>query len=409
MKAGTAMKKIIDVAKYEYIHHVAKPRFWITLLGMPLGFLLIMALSVFFSFLSFDKEPVGYVDRANLIIQPQQKPEKFGFFDLFIELVPYDDEAVARVDTEQGVLQGYFVIPASYQSMYSITYYGNNQPSSDVTRPINDLLRENLLLQEHIPNLARIEAGSHISLESLDGSQSSDGTGWHRLVVPIVIGMLYFILVMSCGGYLLQSLVEEKQNRTMEIMITSMNPNRLMVGKIIGNLGVGFTQILVWLVILGIGLLFFHNKLPFLSDLSLSPGYLAISLALLVLGFIVAAGLLATIGAAMSTMEEAQSINSLMVLPIILPFYFFQSFFSNPNGTLPRVLSYFPLSAPFSLSLRMAFTSIPTWEIIMVFAILVLSVGLVFWLSGKAFRRGLLEYNKKLKLRDLLVREVNHG
>lgn len=402
------MKKIIDVARYEYRHHVAKPRFWIALLGMPLGFLLIIAISILFSFLSFDTEPVGYVDQANLIAQPQEVPEKIGFMDIFIQLIPYADEESARADTENGTLQGFVVIPPGYQSTYNVIFYSNKQPGSDVTGAINKLLRENLMLREQIPNLGRIETGSQISLQSLDGSQSSDGTGWHRIIVPLLIGILYFILVMSCGGYLLQSLVEEKQNKTMEIMITSMTPNQLMIGKIIGNLGVGFTQILVWGVILLIGLLVFRDRIPFLGDLNLAPGYLAISFSLLILSFIVAAGLLAIIGATMSTMEEGQSVNGLLIIPTMLPFYFFQTFFTNPNGTIPRVLSYFPLSAPFSLSLRMAFSSVPAWEIIMVFAILIASVILVFWLSGKAFRRGLLEYHKKLKLRDLFFKEAKN-
>ena len=403
------MKKIIDVARYEYTHHVRKRRFWIALLGIPLGFLLMMALAFLFSYLSIDTEPVGYIDQANLITQPQEIPEKVGFMEVFIQLIPYSDEETARADTENGKLQGFVVIPSSYQSTYNVTYYSNKQPGSDVTSAINKLIQGNLLLQEQIPHLDRVEAGSQISLQSLDGSQTSDGTDWHQIIVPAIIGILYFIMVMTCGGYLLQSLVEEKQNRTMEIMITSMTPKQLMNGKIIGNLGVGFTQILVWVVILLIGVLVFRNQIPFLDDLNLSPSYLAISLSLLILSFIVAAGLLAIIGATMSTMEEAQSINSLLIIPTMLPFYFFQAFLTNPNGTIPRILSYFPLSAPFSLSLRMAFTSIPAWEVAMVFVILIVSVALVFWLSGKAFRRGLLEYNKKLKLRDLFVKEANHG
>ena len=403
------MKKIIDVARYEYTHHVAKRRFWIALLGIPVGFLLVMGLSLLFSYLSFDTEPVGYIDQANLITQPQEVPENIGFLDIFIELIPYTDEQAARADTENGTIQGFVVIPAGYESTYQLTYYSNKQPSSDVTSRINELLRENLLLQEQIPNLERVMEGSRISLESLDGSQSSDGSSWHRIIVPVLTGILYFILVMSSSGYLLQSLVEEKQNRTMEMMITSMTPNQLMIGKIIGNLGVGLTQILVWVLIIAIGLFFFQGRLSFLSEMRLSPGAIAISMALLVLAYIVAAGLFAIIGASMSTMEEAQSVTGLMVLPMMLPMYFFQSFFTNPNGVVPKIFSYFPLSAPMSLSLRMAFTRVPTWEIVLVFVILIVSIVLVFWLSGRAFRRGLLEYNKRIKLRDLFVKEVSHG
>src|SRR5690606_23687852 len=104
-----------------YTHHVGKARFWITLLGLPIGFLLIMGISMLFSYLSFDTEPVGYIDQANLITQPQEVPEKVGFMDIFIRLIPYEDEASARQDTENGTLQGFVVIPPSYQSTYSVT------------------------------------------------------------------------------------------------------------------------------------------------------------------------------------------------------------------------------------------------------------------------------------------------
>ncbi len=400
------MKKIIEVSKYEFFHHVGKARFWLMLFGVPFAFLTIFALSVLFSFLSFDKSPVGYIDRANLISQPQSLPENQNIFDSTIPLLAYQDEATVRADVENGTLQGYFIIPAGFQSTYSLDYFANKQPSSEVTSEINNFMHENLMQQTQIEHLERIEAGSNITLLSLDGSQTSDGSGWHRLFVPILIGVLYFILVMSSSGYLLQSLVEEKQNRTMEIMITSMSPKQLMIGKVIGNLGVGFTQIFVWLILTGVALFFFKDRLTFLGDLSLSGDYLAISILNMLLSFIMVAGLFAIIGASMSSMEEGNSISGLVVLPMMMPFYFINTFFSNPNSLIPRILSYIPFSAPLSLSLRMAFTTVPAWEIALIFAILISSIVMVFWISGKAFKRGLLEFDKRLKLRDIFAKEV---
>lgn len=400
------MKKIIEVSKYEFFHHVGKARFWLMLFGVPFAFLTIFALSVLFSFLSFDKSPVGYIDRANLISQPQSLPENQNIFYSTIPLLAYQDEATVRADVENGTLQGYFIIPADFQSTYSLDYFANKQPGSEVTSEINNFMHENLMQQTQIEHLERIEAGSNITLLSLDGSQTSDGSGWHRLFVPILIGVLYFILVMSSSGYLLQSLVEEKQNRTMEIMITSMSPKQLMIGKVIGNLGVGFTQIFVWLILTGVALFFFKDRLTFLGDLSLSGDYLAISILNMLLSFIMVAGLFAIIGASMSSMEEGNSISGLVVLPMMMPFYFINTFFSNPNSLIPRILSYIPFSAPLSLSLRMAFTTVPAWEIALIFAILISSIVMVFWISGKAFKRGLLEFDKRLKLRDIFAKEV---
>lgn len=403
------MNKTIKVARFEYLHHVGKKRFWITLISAPLGMVLIFVVTILFTYVTIDKSPVGFIDQAGLISQVKDPDYKPGFMDIVIDMVPYTDEETARADVENKTLQGFFVIPAGYESTYQIDFYSNKMPSSDITEEVARFLSRNLRLGDKIPNLERIEAGSQISLRSLDGSQQSDGTGWHRVFVPIIVGLIYFALIMSSGGYLLQSLVEEKQNRTMEIMITSVTPNQLMVGKTIGNISVGLTQIGFWALVAVIALFVMKDRIPLLNDLNLSVGYVAISLGMMVLSFIVNAGIMATIGATMTTVEEGQTVTGLIVVPMMLPFYFMQTYFINPNGTLPKVLSYIPVSAPLSMSLRMAFTNIPAWEIIVVFAILIASAVLVLWLSGKAFSLGMLEYSKRIRIKDLFRKEVSNG
>lgn len=403
------MNKTIKVARFEYLHHVGKKRFWITLISAPLGMVLIFVVTILFTYVTIDKSPVGFIDQAGLITQVKDPDYKPGFLEIVIDMVPYTDEETARADVENETLQGFFVIPAGYESTYQIDFYSNKMPSSDITKEVERFLSMNLRLSDNIPNLERIEAGSKISLRSLDGSQQSDGTGWHRVFVPIIVGLVYFALIMSSGGYLLQSLVEEKQNRTMEIMITSVTPNQLMVGKTIGNISVGLTQIGFWALVAVIALFVMRDRFPLLNDLNLSVSYVAISLGMMVLSFIVNAGIMATIGATMTTVEEGQSVTGLMVVPMMLPFYFMQTYFTNPNGTLPKVLSHIPVSAPLSMSLRMAFTNIPTWEIILVFAILIVSAVLVLWLSGKAFSLGMLEYSKRIRIKDLFRKEVSNG
>ena len=403
------MNKTIKVARFEYLHHVGKKRFWITLISAPLGMVLIFVVTILFTYVTIDKSPVGFIDQAGLISQVKDPDYKPGFLEIVIDMVPYTDEETARADVENKTLQGFFVIPAGYESTYQIDFYSNKMPSSDITQEVERFLTMNLRLGDNIPHLERIEAGSQVNLRSLDGSQQSDGTGWHRVFVPIIVGLVYFALIMSSGGYLLQSLVEEKQNRTMEIMITSVTPNQLMVGKTIGNISVGLTQIGFWALVAVIALFVMRDRFPLLNDLNLSVGYVAISLGMMILSFIVNAGIMATIGATMTTVEEGQSVTGLIVVPMMLPFYFMQTYFINPNGTLPKVLSYIPVSAPLSMSLRMAFTNIPTWEIILVFAILIVSAVLVLWLSGKAFSLGMLEYSKRIRIKDLFRKEVSNG
>ena len=405
------MNKTMNVARYEYLHHVGNKRFWLSLVSVLLGFGLILVISLLLSRFSFDTRPVGIVDNGNLIqIEPDNSKES-TFFNPQIYLNVYPDESTARSAASTGEIQGFAVVPEDYASRYQLTYWTNKQPDSSVHSVITDFISANLMAAENINSavLHRIREGSSISLQSLDGSQTSDGTGWHRIVVPAVIGILNFIVVMTSGGYLLKALVEEKENRTIEIMLTSVPSREIMAGKIVGNLGVGLTQIVVWVLLLGIAGFLFRSKLGFLADINLSGSYLVISLALMVLSFLFTAALMATIGAAMTSTEESQGVIGLMVLPMMFPFYFFNVFLSNPNGILARVLSFIPLSAPLALSLRMAISSVSPLEIGLVFVAIITFTLLMFWLAGVVFKRGMLQYSRRLRFKEIFKKETRNA
>jgi ABC-2 type transport system permease protein len=111
---------------------------------------------------------------------------------------------------------------------------------------------------------------------------------------------------------------------------------------------------------------------------------------------------MAIVGATVTDSHEAAQVNGLITFPFLVPYYFFSVLMTHPNGAFARVLSYFPLSAPVAMTLRMAFTQVPAWELALVIAILVLFSVLTIWLAGKAFRMGMLQYSKRIKLSQLL-------
>ena len=405
------MNKFTTVARYEYMHHVGSKRFWISLVSVPIGFGLIFLVAMLLSVAAFDTRPVGIVDRASIIHLEPDNSTKSTFFNPQIYLHTYADETSARAAAEAGDIQGFAVIPEDYLSTYQLIYWTNKQPESDTEAVITDFITKNLLASENTSSavLNRLADGSHVNLQSLDGSQTSDGTGWHRIIVPIAIGVLNFIVVMSSGGYLLQALVEEKENRTIEIMLTSVSPRDIMAGKIIGNLSVGLTQIVVWILVLGVAGFIFRDKLEFLADINLSGSYLAISIALMVLSFFFTAALMAAIGSTTTSSQESQSVMGLIVLPMMLPFYFITTFLNNPNGILARVMSFIPLSSPLALSLRMVFSPVSTTEIVLIFVVSIIATVLMFWLAAVAFRRGMLQFSKRLSLKELVSKETNHA
>ncbi|KUK70738.1 MAG: Molybdenum ABC transporter permease protein [Anaerolineae bacterium 49_20] len=400
------MNKMHEVAKYEYTRHVNNKAFWITLFAVPAGILLIMLLSVVITFASIDTDPVGYVDQAGLIKQPQVQPEKTSFFEPFIPLIPYADETSARWAAEDGQIQGYFVIPQGYTDSYQLIYYFNKPLSSEIRTEVDTLIRTNLLAGETIPNFERLTEGSHFTQASLDGTRIVGENEAAKIIIPMVVSILFVIAVMSSGGYLLQALVEEKENRTMEIMVTSVSPNQLMAGKIIGNLSVGLTQLLAWMVVAAAVLIGFGDRIPFMQNLQIPWGELILSLLLMLPAFVFTSALMAIIGSTVTESQEASQVTGLITLPIFLPYFFLSFILQNPNGTFARILSFFPMSAPLAMSTRIAITNVPSWEIILVFVIMILFCLLTIWLAGKAFRQGMLQYSKRVPLKQLLKKEA---
>lgn len=400
------MNKMHEVAKYEYTRHVNNKAFWITLFAVPAGILLIMLLSVVITFASIDTDPVGYVDQAGLIKQPQQKPSKTSLFEPFIPLIPYADETSARWAAEDGKIQGYFVIPQGYTDSYQLIYYFNKPLSSEIRTEVDTLIRTNLLAGETIPNFERLTEGSHFTQASLDGTRIVGENEAAKIIIPMVISFLFVIAVMTSGGYLLQALVEEKENRTMEIVVTSVSPNELMAGKIIGNLSVGLTQLLAWTVVAAAVLISFGDRIPFMQNLQVPWNELILSLLLMLPAFVFTSALMAIIGSTVTETQEASQVTGLITLPIFLPYYFLSFILQNPNGTFARILSFFPMSAPLAMSTRIAITNVPTWEIILVFVIMIFFCLLTIWLAGRAFRRGMLQYSKRVSLSQLFTKEA---
>ena len=400
------MTKLFKVAKFEYARNVFTKRFWVALLAVPLMFTLFPLISSTISIKSVDTRPVGLIDRAGIITQAQKLKEKPGFFDIQIEFRPFTDEDSAKKASLAGEHQGYIIIPEDYVSSYAITWKGNKPISSEVMGPLKQYLSENLLANEIIPNQARLEEGMNLRLESLDGSIKSSGASWQRIIPPIVISILYFALVMGSGNYLLQSLVEEKENRTIEIMLTTVSHKQLMAGKIVGNIGVGITQLLVWAIIVAVALFIFRARIPLLRELIPDPTLMALSLVFMLISFVFTASVLAIFGATVTESQEGQQMIGLIVVPILLPVYALSVFMNSPNGVLARILSYFPFSSPLAMSLRMAFTRVPTLEILLVLLVQVLFAVGAMWLAGRAFELGMLQFNKKVSLFKLFKKEA---
>jgi ABC-2 type transport system permease protein len=280
------------------------------------------------------------------------------------------------------------------------------EPASEIQGQFEDFVNHNLTMFDDLsPQVRdRLADGSVFTLVAMDGSRQMRQDQWYLIVVPIVAGIMFTVVILTSGGYLMQAIVEEKENRTMEIVITSVSPSQLMIGKIIGDIGIGLTQLVVWLVFVWMGLKVGGLFWPILQDISLRSSNIGMMVLILLPAFVMVAAFMAAIGATVTEMQEAQQVQGLIILPMMIPYYISTTIMNNPNGLLAVALSFFPITAPITLIMRMAFTVVPIWQIIIIIIILCCFAGIAMWFAGKAFRMGMLRYGKRLSLKEVFGR-----
>jgi ABC-2 type transport system permease protein len=407
-KLEEKMAKIWQIIKYEYTKNVFQKRFLFSLLSLPLVVVLMIGAALLISSFTIDSSPVGYIDHSGVLNDPKPLEMESSIFEPVIDFQPYQSEEQAQSDLNAGEIQAYYIIPENYPQEVDVDFVYHEEPASEVQAQFDQFIKQNLDSYQELDPLIkeRLENPSLVTISTLDGEREIREDQWYNIFVPMVAGVMFFIVVMTSGGYLLQAVVEEKENRTMEILITSVTPAQLMTGKIIGNIGVGLTQLFVWLIFGWIGLIIASRFFPVVQNISISADYIAVLLLVLLPSFVMVAAIMAAIGATMTETKEAQQISSLFSLPMMIPYYLSSTIMMNPNGALAMFLSYFPITAPITLLMRMGFTVVPAWQIAINVSILILFAIFAIWFAGRAFRMGMLRYGKKLSVKDVLRKQV---
>lgn len=402
------MTKTWHIIKNEYTKHVFQKRFLLSLLSLPGLVIVMVGVGMLVALMTIDRSPVGYVDHSGVLENPSPLEKDGSIFDPAISIKPIEDEGKARALLQSGEIQAYYILPENYLQVPEVNLVYLDEPASEIQSQFDQFIKQNLDAYQALDPMikTRLEEGSSITISTLDGSREIQQDQWFNIMTPMIAGIMFFIVVMTSGGYLLQAVVEEKENRTMEILITSVTPNQLMAGKIIGNIGVGLTQLVIWLLFTWIGVLIAGRFIPELRDFYISTEYIAVLLLVLLPSFVMVAAIMAAIGATMTEQKEAQQISSLFSLPMMIPYYLASTLMTNPNSPLAIFLSYFPITAPITILIRMGFTVVPIWQIVINIFILVLFAGFSIWFAGKAFRLGMLRYGKKLSFAEVLRKQV---
>lgn len=399
------MNKTWLIFKHEYLQHVKRKRFILAVLSMPIFVLVLIGVGVLAVTFSYNDTPIGYIDQSGLFKNPiLPEFDSPAPFRKPMQLLAYPSEADAKQALEQGDLQAYYIIHENYLQSGAISMVANEIPDSDVDRALAKFLRSNLLrtVPEEITN--RVLKGGEVEVISTKSDRQMDSESVFGFVLPFIAGFLFMMAINTSGGYLLQAVVDEKENRTMEIILTSSSPTQIMTGKVLGNLSVGLTQLIVWILFGVIGVIILQNIFPDIQSAQIDLTFLGLMVLTFLPAFVMIAAMMATLGATATESREAQQIAGLFTLPIVIPFWFLGVLIESPNSPLAIGLSIFPFTAPISLPLRAAFTDIPVWQIGLTVSLLVLLAIGSLWLAGRAFRLGMLRYGKKLSFKELFAK-----
>lgn len=425
--------KISIIIRREYMERVTKKSFIITTLLMPVIMLgLMMAPVLIAMFSESDNRNILVIDNsADTISSRLQNTPTLTFLPQNISV-----DSARRVESVDAVL----VIPESiYDNGATLQIYTNGASSMEVesaiTGQFNDIIESQRLKNYNIDDLDQIISAVHsdVKLQSLRNDEdATESSTMLSYMLGLILTLMLYMCLLLYGQMVMTSIIEEKNNRVLEIVVSSVRPTQLMLGKICGIGLVAITQIVIWGVLLSAMSAFvlpavlpagvsadmaalsaegasanISTDLELLQALSMlgNVAYIIQLFGLLLLfligGFMLYSAIYAAIGSAVDNIQDAGQLQSIVVFPIIIGIVVAMQAASDPGSSMAMWTSMIPFTSPMVMMARIPF-GIPAWEIAVSLIILVISFFIVVWFAAKIYRVGIFMYGKKPSFKELI-------
>ncbi len=433
------MNKLGIIIEREYLSRVKKKSFIIMTLLMPLIFVAIIAVPLLLSTVSDNKQrQIAVNDESGLYMSRLQNSDHWNF-------VAFNEE-ISQMDAS---MRGSFDIFVSVKGNLSDTtgivkFYSEKQVGMEVKNWVMEQFRQmaqnDKIASYNIPELEQILQDVRVNVRNESVIWSEDGaekktSSEISLIIGMVATMLIYIFIFAYGNSVMSGVVEEKSNRIVEIMVSSVKPFYLMMGKIIGIALVGLTQFFLWVVLIAVlGTVFvtasgmpmdalmnsdmlasmsaaelaqFHVNADVVDALqivqSFDWGKILLWFVLYFLGgYMLYSSMFAAIGAAVDNNEDTSQFVMPIVFIILFGLYAGMYGAMNPEGPLLRWCSFIPFTSPIVMVVRLPF-GVPIWELLISYALLAATFILTVKLAAKIYRTGILLYGKKITYKDLLI------
>jgi ABC-2 type transport system permease protein len=394
------------VARRDYLRAVRRRGYVFGTLLLPIGIGALLAISAFFSVESTPDPASGRIIVVNESSVPLQDISSGP-----IELRTLSAEE-ARSQLESGAIADYYVVPADLASSGVVQHVQAADPGIGQLTTLESegglvayLIRDALLRQAGVDpaTSARILQGVTVTTVTTEGDQVSGLDVAAGIAVPIVFVGLFMASIFITSGYLLQSVTEEKENRVIEIVLSSVPSMPLMAGKIIGLGGAGLTQVAIWIATALLALPLLSSQIPDVSGIEVDPALLVLALVYFVLGYLAYGAIFAAIGALAPGNREASQYSGFLGFFAAIPFILLSVFISDPQSLLVLALALFPLTAPTAMLLVLGISDTIPWQLVGASLLSLTIFGvLATWVSARIFRATVLLYGVRPSLAQLV-------
>jgi len=418
------MTAIWRVLRYELLRQGRRRGYLFITIGIPLiAVLLFYGLRVYQSARPSDGSPFGNTTtRPNSGLNVQETRPS-GYVDLSgllgtanpLSLIRFNTEEEAQAALHASRIGAYYVIAADYlQSgrvdMYFDRFNLGNINNSPLRQAVVRALIAKSGKQIDPATIDRLQAReltitSHTVNETGSVRQAAGEGASFALVY--LFAMLLLLSSFTTSGYLMQSVLEEKESRMVEILLSSVRPGSLLAGKILALGLLGLAQMVLWAATAVFIIRQVVPVSPAMAGLSVTPYQIIVLFIYFILGYLLFSSAYASIGALSNSMREGPQLAAFITLPAVIPMWAIPLFTSAPDGPLAVILSIFPITAPLAMVMRIAITDVPLVQIVISVALLILTVMVQMWIAGRLFRVNTLLSGHMPSLRELprLVRE----
>ncbi len=435
------MSKINLIIKREYTTRVMKKSFILLTFLTPVLLVAMISLIVYLGSIKDDKiKNIVVVDKTGLYKEVLENNESYNF--------QFTDASVDELKQKEGDNSEFAALlyiskDLSKDSTGAVMYSDkqvNMELKSYISGLLNKHIEEQKLASYNIPNLkAMVEKSrSDIDLKTIkwgEDGKEKEASAELALVIGMITAFVIYMFIVIYGAQVMSGVVQEKTNRIVEVVISSVKPFELMMGKIIGIALVGLTQFMMWVVLTGTILFALNStlgssidpttveKLQQMNQMSMQAGpqvemsgkiqeittaingldfTLIISMFIVYFlgGYLLYASLFAAIGSAVDNETDTQQFSMPIMLPIIFAIYAGIFSAENPDGPLAFWCSLIPFTSPIVMMVRLPF-DVPVWQLALSIGILILSFIGTTWMAGKIYRTGILMYGKKVSWKEM--------